>query len=438
MPEFLENVDISGDFLNEALAGLKDPAAAAAGIKFDVPDDPDDKDDKTDKGKGEVVLTPAQKATIAAQKLENKDEIDDFVARKLENPGAREEEDDELDDKNKKPVVKKPAAAAAKPGEEELKGPWVDLHKEFIEKGLILDDEEIPFDGSYESLMQAIEVSNEVRREEDVTAYIQAAFKGNPANADTGVKLFNHLAKGGKVADFVDAYSADTVKESVLESDKEDEVRAASTDVLRKYYSLLKWDASSIDKALQTALNSGTYKQQAAAIIPEYNKLVDGRKTAVTESARVAQEKSVNERKLFNNQLVEVINKSEEIGGYPIGKKKEKKEQLIDYYFTPAVDVQGGKVSQFVADMREASKDPNWTVLLGLVYNAYKKGTGPSAATTKAGSEAVKTIRSSLEQYAQHKTGGNGEIIFDPRTAGSGESKAKKKSGLLGLFEDEN
>jgi len=436
MPEFLENVDISGDFLTEALAGLKDPAAAAAGIKFDVPDE-DDKGDKGDKGDKpeDLKLTPAQRATLAAQKLENKDEIDDFVNRKLANPGEKDEEDDELDDKNKKPVVKKPAAAAPAAGDQPT-GPWAELHKEFIEKGLILEDEDIEFDGSYDSLMNAIEQSNEIRREEDVNSYIQSVFKGNPANAETGAKLFNHLAKGGKVADFVDAYSADTVKEAVLESDKEEEVRAASTDVLRKYYSLLKWDASSIDKALQTALNSGTYKQQAAAIIPEYNKLVEGRKTAVTENARVAQEKAVNDRKLFNTALVDVINKSDEIGGYPIGKKKEKKEQLIDYYFTPAVDVQGGKVSQFVADMREAAKDPNWTVLLGLVYNAYKKGTGPAAATTKAGSDAVKTIRTSLEQYAQHKIGGNGEVIYDPSK--QADTKGKRKSGLLGLFEDES
>lgn len=291
---------------------------------------------------------------------------------------VKKEKDSNEPGKDKKPV-----------GGEDDTNPLKIFYKMMVDDGLWEEDE--TFDGSEESFIAVKEKNLDKMRDEDLNGYLGQAFEKNPDGIKYGKAFLQHLARGGKIADFQTTYESADVTEADLDSEDTEVSTSAAEQLSRSYLKLIGWDADDINASIKTKKEKGTLLDFAKENFKPYQK-----KVVETERNREEQEQNTikaNRTKaiVYTTKVNDVINSETEVGGLELPKTPKEKKALIGYMLNPIQTEDGRSRTQLAEDFSQFSQDPEFNIFLAQSLQTWKKKANP-AAKTKATSSTKESV----------------------------------------------
>lgn len=359
--------------------------------------DSEDEDDEDDKEEKQVVKKKLSKETTKKGGEEDDDENDD--------------EDDEDDEKKD---IKSSKKKESTDDEDEVF--FTELAKEFKDRKIFTNvklakGEKITEERFFELHDEEIET----RVNETIEA-IQERLD------DEGKKFIDFIMRGGKPSKYIATLS---LSSNIENFDPKNEAHASKT-IAHHLKTVEKADEEEITDRIAYLKDKGQLEIYAT----KYKKIDDERKAATQEALVTNQAQTIKDKeqaaKLFNEELVEVLNKTDKVGLFSITATDRKD---LKPFFTRAT-VKVGKdqyVPEFIAEINrimsgKSAKDKKELLILGkIIKDKFQSKDLEIEVTTKVANKA----QSSLKALRQ----GN------PRIAASG---AFSKKGLADMSWEEN
>lgn len=327
--------------------------------------------------------------------------LQDEVLSKKPKPAATSKPEDNPGEPEKPPVEQSTEDIVAK-----------NMYDDWVERGLIEPDEE--FDGTVESFVAVAEKNDQIRAEKIANDWFTEIFEGDSLEKEKAKSLFDHLKKGGRVDDFINVYSGDSVNATLLESTDEDQAEMAAKTMLRTYYSkVVGWDNETLDAQFARWEKLGSFVDEAKVIKNPYEKYTEKAKTEMTTKTTQQIKNQREQGMKLNTDISELIEKNESFAGFAIGKTKAEKDKVQSYFFKPVVKLENGQtVPQFYADQIKMRTDPEWILYQALSVLNDKK---PGKLVEKAETAAVIGIREKIREQIKSKAVAGGESVDQSR-----------------------
>jgi hypothetical protein len=315
-------------------------------------------------------------------------------------PAKEEEEDPELDIENFD------ASEPKEEGEEEEEEETSKVLKEGEENEFsvfakmlaekeLLDINEDEFEATEEGLMDAFAGTIESRVKEELDLFQ----KGLP---NEGKDLLRHLISGGRVSDFVDAYSAPDVMSLEVRGDSNTAV-SNQRAVLKEFLKLRGDNRNEIEETVQDYEDLGKLEKQAAKAQERLAHYYESQKQNLASQQQQINTQREARRKEVINNIQDKVSNSVEIRGFPLSRKVKK--DLLSYMTetTSKVDGQNGPqyVTKFQADEMTASQDVD-----DFILRAYLRMTNFNldGVKQKSKSDLSSKLRDQL-QHSKNRTG---------------------------------
>ena len=270
---------------------------------------------------------PPKKKSVKAQ--DDEEEEEEVTPKKTPKKGGKkkdeeeEEEPDPDDDDEDAPVVKKKKPAKTDEQEEEEDEEQIEKDKEFCST-LALELKE-------KGILEHIEIKKGTKLTEDqffelqameVDERFQEALEGYAKDLDQDGKDFLKFKKdGGRTSDFVAVYVTGTLGLDKFDSSKPEQVDAVINHYLTKYEKVTGED---LEDRKEFIKDKGQEKIKAEAWYDKIKTAEDKNKDALMK----AQEKASKQREIdardFEDDFSKVLDKTEAVGMFPIGKAERK------------------------------------------------------------------------------------------------------------------
>lgn len=316
-----------------------------------------------------------------------------------EESGAGADEDDDDDDDKK---------ASAKNQQQQQSGgddnnPLKIFYNMMVQEGLWEEDPN--FDGSDEAFEEIKAKNLEKMREEDVNDYLSAAFEANPDGVKHGKALLSHLAKGGKIKDFVELHESSDITEADLDSDNADTAVSAAEQLTRTYLKLIGWDKEDIDTTIRTKKEKNTIVEYGKELLKPYQKKITEIETERAANAdKEAKARRTNAIK-YTTSVNDIVNTQEKVGFLEIPKTPKEKKALVAYMLTPVDGEDGQQRTQLAHDFNKLSKDPEFSIFLAQSLRTWTQKK-PNAVKKSATSSTKDSVISLLGGKAAPKQSG--------------------------------
>lgn len=257
------------------------------------------------------------------------------------------------------------------------------------------------FDGTKESYLKAKDYNLQRQLDDQLTDYLEEAFARNPEGAAQGKRLIAHLARGGRVSDFVNLNAASELPFDLLDSDKDDEAEAAALEVLPQYYHSIGWKKAQIDQKLALLKKTGGLIDEAKLVRDPYKEAIETRRVnSENQLKQQAQANRANQAKL-NTSLNTMLTAGHAFGSLEIGKNKKSIQEYQTYLFQP---VEEGKPAAFAAELQENLKDPEFLLFMAVAMkNKLHKNPEAVANPEKSEQKALDKIESILSKSLLNK-----------------------------------
>lgn len=347
---------------------------------------------------GDVPIEALLKGGPDEPKKEEEGEIPDSVLFEMQDKLAEGADEPELDTK-KKPAgsTEEPLKVVKKEEQPPADGDPADIvaqniYEHFVDNGLFNKDE--TFDNTVDGLVSVMQKNTEAKAVEIAQGWISETFKANTPQAQKASMFFDHLRRGGNVDTFLEAYSGDSIDTEALNDDKdEDRQTLVAKMLVRQYYgSVLNHSDEAINSRIERWEKLGNLVEEAKTLVEPYNKYRETREQSAADQVKKQQEALA----VTTNNLVKLINEKEEFAGYKIGAKKEEKQALISFFFTPSVELKDGrKVTPFIAEQIRLREDPEAMLFLALSSLNKKE---PTELKEKAKEQAAKSLRDKIRE----------------------------------------
>lgn len=333
---------------------------------------------------------------------EEKEELPELDIDNFDTPEA---ESDEAEEEGEGEKEKAPKAS------EEEENEFSVFAKMLAEKEL-LDLNEEEFEATEEGLMDAFAGTIESRVKEELDLFQ----KGLP---NEGKDLLRHLMSGGRVSDFVDAYSAPDVMSLRIDGDS----NAANQKAVLKEFLKLRGDSDNeINETVQDYEDLGKLERQAAKAQERLAQYYESQKqNLAAQQERINIEREERRKEVITN-IQDKVSDSAEIKGFPLSRKVKK--DLLSYMTETTTKVEGQDgpqyVTQFQADEMNASQDVD-----DFILRAYLRMTNFSldGVKKKSKSDLSSKLRTQL-QHSKSRTGTQAKFGGNKKTSGKTESSA--------------
>lgn len=340
---------------------------------------------------------PVKKATVKKEEKEedkDEDEEDDIDEADF---GAEEKV---IKAKGDKVVVGKDEVV-----EDEDEDFYVTLASELKEKG-IFANVEIPKDKvlTEDEFLELHDQEIEARVGENLEAFVE--------NMDEDAKAFiKHKKNGGSTKDFIDTYYGSGIDYDKFDADNEEQ-----RDALNRFYvaTVEGLEGEDLEDRLQGLKDSGKDKAKAEVWAEKLKNIEAKQKTDLekAETERIKTNKEANKK--FNDDLLEVLTKTDKIGSFPITKEDQK--VLAPYMTKPTVKVGKDKyVPALQNDLArilkaKTKKDKEELVLLAkLVSTGFDVSSLLSIAETKVVTRAKGILQRSKTGVVKNSAGSYGQ-----------------------------
>jgi len=334
-----------------------------------------------------------------------KEEKEELPELDLDNFDTPEAESDEAEEEGEEKKEEAPKAS------EEEENEFSVFAKMLAEKEL-LDLNEEEFEATEEGLMDAFAGTIESRVKEELDLFQ----KGLP---NEGKDLLRHLMSGGRVSDFVDAYSAPDVMSLRIDGDSN---AANQKAVLREFLKLRGDSDNEINETVQDYEDLGKLERQAAKAQERLAQYYESQKQNLAAQQEQINVEREERRKEVITNIQDKVSNSAEIKGFPLSRKVKK--DLLSYMTetTSKVEGQDGPqyVTQFQADEMNASQDVD-----DFILRAYLRMTNFSldGVKKKSKSDLSSKLRTQL-QHSKNRTGTQAKFGGNKKTSGKTESSA--------------
>ncbi len=334
-----------------------------------------------------------------------KEEKEELPELDIDNFDTPEAESDEAEEEGEGEKEKAPKAS------EEEENEFSVFAKMLAEKEL-LDLNEEEFEATEEGLMDAFAGTIESRVKEELDLFQ----KGLP---NEGKDLLRHLMSGGRVSDFVDAYSAPDVMSLRIDGDS----NAANQKAVLKEFLKLRGDSDNeINETVQDYEDLGKLERQAAKAQERLAQYYESQKqNLAAQQERINIEREERRKEVITN-IQDKVSDSAEIKGFPLSRKVKK--DLLSYMTETTTKVEGQDgpqyVTQFQADEMNASQDVD-----DFILRAYLRMTNFSldGVKKKSKSDLSSKLRTQL-QHSKSRTGTQAKFGGNKKTSGKTESSA--------------
>lgn len=334
-----------------------------------------------------------------------KEEKEELPELDLDNFDTPEAESDEAEEEGEEKKEEAPKAS------EEEENEFAIFAKMLAEKEL-LDLNEEEFEATEEGLIDAFAGTIESRVKEELDLFQ----KGLP---NEGKDLLRHLMSGGRVSDFIDAYSAPDVMSLRIDGDSN---VANQKAVLREFLKLRGDSDNEINETVQDYEDLGKLERQAAKAQERLAQYYESQKqNLAAQQARINIEREERRKEVIAN-IQDKVSNSSEIKGFPLSRKVKK--DLLSYMTETTAKVEGQDgpqyVTQFQADEMNASQDVD-----DFILRAYLRMTNFSldGVKKKSNSDLSSKLRTQL-QHSKNRTGTQAKFGGNKKTSGKTESSA--------------
>lgn len=315
-----------------------------------------------------------------------------------DNAGTEDDDDDDDDDKKAAGKQKQQTAGGA-----DDTNPLKIFYNMMVQEGLW--EEEPDFDGSDEAFEEIKAKNLDKMREEDVNDYINAAFEANPDGAKHGKALLSHLAKGGKIKDFIELHESSDITEADLDSDDANTATSAAEQLTRTYLRLIGWDKEDIDSTIRNKKEKNTLVDYGKELLKPYQKKITEIETQRENDSKAQATARRNNAIKYTTSVNDIINTQEKVGFLEIPKTPKEKKALVAYMLTPVEGEDGQQRTQLAQDFNTLSKDPEFSIFLAQSLRTWQKQK-PNAVKKSATSSTKDSVISLLGGKAAPKQSG--------------------------------
>jgi len=298
--------------------------------------------------------------------------------------GEQEDDDDEEDKDEKEPVVKKKEES----DEDEDEVFFTELAKEFKDRKIFTNvklakGEKITEDKFFEL------------HDEEIEARVNETIEAIQEKLDEeGKKFLDFIMRGGKPSKYIATLS---LSSNIEDFDPKNDTHASK--IIAHHLKVVeKADEDEIADRIAYLKDKGQLETYAT----KYKKLDDERKAEAQETLVATQDKLAKEKeqkaKIFNEELLEVLNKTEKVGVLPITATDRKE---LKPFFTRAT-VKVGKdqyVPEFIAEINrimsgKTAKDKKELLALGkMIKSGFQVKDLETEVTTTVAKKAQSTLR---------------------------------------------
>jgi hypothetical protein len=284
------------------------------------------------------------------------------------------------------------------------------------------------FDGSEQMMETALTETINERLPQALEQHIEQTFATRPQQAGLARQLFDHLAKGGTVADFVTLNSDTAIDPAAFQSPDKSIASAAAEQSIVSYYTELGWKSEAIQKQIKTlkALGDDMLIETGQTTYDQWTELKKQQRdqhAATLQQNMTLQQQQMQER---NQKLVDLI----ETGGEFLGVKldtPDKKQKAKDFIFKPSIPDPknpGKKITPYVAELRKRSSTPEYLVTQAIMLMEGEQAV-KAALTTQGKTQTLSDLEKRLSDInnPQNRAVTQGSSGTPAKDAGKTEPK---------------
>lgn len=353
-------------------------------IKIKDNEDDEDEEDEDEEEKKPVVKKKSSKGTTSKDGEDNDDEdVED-----------EDEEDEEAESKNK-PSKKKEDV------EDDDETFFTELTKEFKDRKIFTNVKLVKGEKiTEEKFFELHDEEIETRVNETIEA-IQEKLD------EEGKKFLDFIMRGGKPSKYIATLS---LASNIEDFDPKNEAHASK--IIAHH---LKVVDKADDEEIADRITYLKDKGQLETYATKYKKIDDERKAEAQEAILAAQETAIKNKKesakIFNEELVEILEKVDKIGSFPIT-AKDKKD--LKPFFTRAT-IKVGKdqyVPEFISEINrimsgKTAKDKKELLILGkMIKEKFQVGDLETEVTTKVTQKAKSSLKAARSGSPRATTSG--------------------------------